>query len=86
MKPSLKVGDLVWVYTGLSAPAEGTVAQILEQGVRVITENVIIASNRVYIEAYIFRRPEDREKLIARLEDDAGFFERCAKKLREEQQ
>lgn len=78
-----RVGDAVWVYRAALRPKPGVVTEITDyHGVRVEIDDRW-SRNDVYAACNVFSRPEDREKLIGMLRDDAESLERYAGELEE---
>jgi len=77
------INQEVWVYYPGQQPQEGIITEILEWGIRVKTDEDV-AGNSIHSQFRIYRRPQEREKLIGQLLDDAADLLRYARKLESE--
>jgi len=77
------INQEVWVYYPGQQPQEGMITEILEWGIRVKTDEDA-AGNSIHSQFRIYPRPQERDKLIAQLLDDAADLLRYAKDLKKD--
>jgi len=83
----LKIGDKVWCYSAPCFPHKGIVTELRALGsvdiIRCHLDGYVVAPDRVWTKNQVFKRPDEKQKLINQLEQDGYDLIRYAKVILE---
>lgn len=82
MITGFKIGEKVWCYQAPCFPYEGEIIEILDYAIRCHIDSKL-SPDRVWSKFQVFKRPEEKSKLVAQISDDADCLDRYAKELQE---